>query len=300
MNINQCSIVVCTYNRPDYLKRCIASLLEINFPKYEIIIVNDGSTDDTKNFLDNLKNERIKVVHHQYNRGLSASRNAGIKHTNFDIIAFTDDDCEVDKNWLTELLKGFTSESTGFVIGQTFYISKNYKGYFPERLVSNLNAKWPMGCNIAYRKKVFITCGDFDNFFFKYNNEDSEMAIRAVSKGFSFDRTPIAIVYHQAMDWTTKSILRSARNASVWPILKEKYPNHYLLFGPPVKFNLIVNMEDYLYLLTAPIFIPLLFIRYVIHGGKKLKIFFTKWPIYLILRRYYIYKEAIKNKVLMF
>jgi len=300
MSTSQFSIVVCTYNRLDYLKKCITSLLKIDFPQYEIIIINDGSTDDTQNFLDNLKNEKIKVIHNQHNQGLSASRNTGIKNTNFDIIAFTDDDCEVDKNWLTKLSKGFNDKQVGFVIGQTFYISKNYQGYFPERLVSSKNAKWPMSCNIAYQKKVFATCSDFDSFFFKYNNEDSEMAIRVVSKGFSFGRAPEAIVYHQAMNWTSKSILRSARNASVWPILKKKYPKHYLLFGPPIKFNIIINKEDYLYLLTAPIFITLLLIRYIMHGKKDLKIFFTKWPVYLILRRYYIYKEAIKNKVLMF
>jgi len=122
MSTSQFSIVVCTYNRLDYLKKCITSLLKIDFPQYEIIIINDGSSDDTQNFLDNLKNEKIKVIHNQHNQGLSASRNTGIKNTNFDIIAFTDDDCEVDKNWLTKLSKGFNDKQVGFVIGQTFYI----------------------------------------------------------------------------------------------------------------------------------------------------------------------------------
>lgn len=299
MNIKQCSIVICTYNRLDYLKISINALLEIDFPQYEIIIVNDGSTDGTKKFLDDLKNEKIKIVHNEHNQGVGSARNIGIKNANFEIIAFTDDDCKTSKNWLAELLKGFTDEKIGFVIGQTFYINKNYKGYFPERLVSNLNAKWPMSCNIAYRKSVFDVCGGFDNFFFKYNNEDSEMAIRALSKGFLFNRATNAIICHQAMDWTTSAILKSAKNASVWPILKKIYPQHYLSFGPPIKFNLIVNIEDYLYLLIAPIFIPLLLIRYLLHGKKNLKIFFTKWPICLILRRYWIYKEAIKNKSLI-
>jgi len=300
MKTDKCSIVICTFNRLNYLKKCIDSLLNIDFHEYEIIIVNDGSTDGTKEFLDILQNNKIKAVHHECNQGISVARNSGIKNANYDIVAFTDDDCEVDKNWLTELLKGFIDEQTGFVIGQTFYVNKNHKGYFPERLVSNLNAKWPMGCNVAYQKKVFSTCGDFDDFFSKYNNEDSEMAIRAVSKDFLFNRASSAIVNHQAMNWTTKSILKSARNASVWPLLKKKYRNHYLLFDPSVKFGLIVNIEDYLYLLMTPIFIPLLFIRYILHGKRDPKIFFTKWPIHLVLKRFYIYKEAIRNKVVMF
>ena len=296
MIVNKCSIVVCTFNRLAYLKKCLSSLLDLNFNKYEIIIVNDGSTDDTKKFLDTLNNDKIKIIHHEYNQGLAVARNTGIKSANYDFVAFTDDDCVVDKNWLTELLKGFTDEKVGFVIGQVFYINKNYRGYFPERLVSNLNAQWPMGCNIAYYKNVFKICGHFDEFFFKYNNEDTEMAIRAISKGFSFNRCPEAIIYHQAMDWTVKSLLKSARNASVWPSLKKKYPNHYLKFGPPIKFNFIINAPDYLFIILTPIFIPLLFLRYIVHGKKNLKIFFTKWPIYLFLRRFYIYKEAIQNK----
>ena len=299
MKINKCSIVVCTFNRLNYLKKCLNSLLEIDFPEYEIIIVNDGSKDGTKKFLNSLNNKKIKILHHKYNQGLSAARNTGIKNSQYEIISFTDDDCLVDKNWLKELIKGFRDKKIGFVIGQVFYINKDYKGYFPERLVSNLKAHWPIGCNIAYHKNVFKTCGNFDSFFFKYNNEDSEMAIRATSKGFSFNRSLQAIVYHQKMKWTVKALLRSAKNASVWPILKKKYKNNYLVFAPPIKWGLFVNIEDYLYILIAPIFIPFLFIRYLAHGKKDLKIFFIKWPIYLFLRRFYIYKEAIRNKVLM-
>ncbi len=298
-NSNQFSIVVCTYNRLNYLKKCLASLLKIDFPIYEIIIVNDCSTDGTREFLDGINNDKIRIIHHGTNQGLSASRNTGIKNAAHNLIAFTDDDCQPDTNWLTELAKGFNNEKIGLVSGQVFYINNNYKGYFPERLVSNLNAKWPMGANIAYRKKVFETCSGFNNFYYQYCNEDSEMAIRAVNSGFLFNRAPNAIVYHQAMDWTPKTILRSAKSASVWPILKKKYPDHYLLFGPPIKFGILIAGDDYLYLLTSPIFIPLLLIRYLMHGKKDLKIFFTKWPIYLILRRCYIYKEAIRNKVLM-
>ena len=274
--------------------------MEIDYPTFEIIIVNDGSTDGTKKFLDAINHDNIKTIHRETNKGLSIARNSGIKLATHDFIAFTDDDCIVDKNWLKELSKGFSSDGIGLVIGQIFYVNKNYRGYFPERLVSNLNAKWPMGANVAYRKKVFVACGDFNNFFFNYNNEDSEMAIRAIDKGFSFNRSTNAVVYHQSMDWSVKSLLKSAKNASVWPILKKKYPSSYLIFGPPIKFGLIVNPQDYVYLLVAPIFIPLLFIRYLLHGKRNMKIFFTKWPIYLVLRRYYILKEAIQNKVIMF
>lgn len=293
------SIVVCTYNRLASLKKCLASLLALDFLDYEIIIVDDASSDGTREFLDALKDEKIRVIHNEKNSGVSISKNKGWTHARADIVAFTDDDCEVDKNWLRELTMGFDREGVDFVIGATFYIHKGYRGYFPERLVNNQNGQWPGGGNIAYRKKVFEKCGGFDDYFFAYNNEDSEMAIRAVSAGFGFARNPKAIVNHQAANWTVKSLLRSAKNASVWPILKKRYPSHYAVFGSPVFGGRVVNKEDYLYLAFLPIFIIVLFVRYVMHGKRDIKIFVVKWPLYLFLRRYYIYKEAWKNRIFM-
>ncbi|MBU1202677.1 glycosyltransferase [Patescibacteria group bacterium] len=297
--MKNCSIVLSTFNRLAYLKKCLEALLAQDFSEYEIVIVNDGSTDDTKEFLDSLSDPKIKIIHHKKNLGLSVARNTGIKNTYYDIIAFTDDDCLPEKNWLSQLVAGFDSENVGLVIGQVFYIDKNYKGYFPERLVQNIKAHWPMGANVAYHKKVFDTCGYFDPQFFKYNNEDSEMAIRTVSYGFDFKKQPTAVVCHQADNWTTRSLLKSAHNGSVWPILKKKYPKDYLIFKPPIKFGLFVNYVEYFHILIFPIIIPILFIRYLAHGKRDLKIFFTKWPIYLLLKRFYIYEEAIKNKILM-
>lgn len=294
-----CSVVVCTYNRLEYLQKCLASLLALDFLDYEIIIVDDGSSDGTREFLDTLKNEKVRVIHNEKNCGISASKNRGIAESKSEIVAFTDDDCEVEMPWLSELYKGFADESIGFVIGSTFYVHRGYKGYFPERLVNNQNGVWPGGGNIAYRKEVFQKCGAFDNYFFAYNNEDSEMAIRAVSFGFGFARSPGAVVNHQAANWTVKSLLRSAKNASVWPILKKRYPNHYAVFGSPVFRGRVVNKEDYVYFVLLPIFIIVLFARYLMHGKRDIKIFFVKWPVYLILRRYYVYKEALKNRIFM-
>lgn len=293
------SIIIPTFNRLDYLKKSIDSLVALDFDNFEIIAVNDGSTDGTQEYLDSLKSENIKVIHHKKNFGPGYARNSGIKSARYDIIAFIDDDCIADKNWLKEIAKGFINDNIGFVIGRTFYVRRGYKGYFPERLVSNINARWPMGCNIAYRKKVFDNIGYFENSFFERGNEDSEMALRTIAGGFMFARSLSAIVCHQAMDWTAGSLLASARNASVWPSLKKKYPDYYLMFGPRIKYGIFIEVMDYLYIFSLPVFVPLLLVRYLFHGKRDLKLFFAKWPIYLFLRRYYIYKEAIKNRILM-
>jgi glycosyltransferase involved in cell wall biosynthesis len=299
------TVIVCTYNRLAYLPGCLAAIdaLDLTGQEAELVVVNDGSSDGTRDWLNDWQRRPhtlpVRVIHHEKNQGLSAARNTGIAVARFDILAFTDDDCHVDARWLQELLPAFRDPAVGLAFGETIYIKPGYVGYFPERLVRNPGAHWPMGCNIAYRRAVFTKAGLFDPFFFRYNNEDSEMAIRAVTSDFAFSRRQSAIVYHQAMDWSVASLLRSARNASVWPILKKRYPQHYLTFGPPVTAGWIVNVRDYLYFLTLPIFLPILLLRYLTHGKRDLKIFFAKWPIYLCLRRWYIWNEAIKNRVWM-
>lgn len=293
------TVVVPTYNRLKYLPNCLEALFNLDYPDYEIIVINDGSTDGTKEYLDNLNDVKLKVFHNNKNQGLSFSKNRGAQLAQTDYIAFTDDDCTVKKYWLQQLANGFTY-NVNFVFGQTFYIKQNYVGYFSERMVQNLNAAWPAGGNIAYKKTLFEKIGYFDSFFDYYHNEDSDLAIRAIQAGLKYNRAPQAIIYHQPMNWTVKSLLASARNASVWVIFKKRYLKFYLTFNPPVKFNCIIHPKDYLIILTLPILIPILLIRYLLHYKKDLKLFFTKWPIYILLRRYYIYKEAIKNKVIAF
>jgi len=293
------SVVVPTYNRLPYLKKCIESLLRLEYEVFEIIIVNDCSSDGTKEYLETLDNPRIKVHHNTSNRGKSQTRNQGVKLASYAIVAFIDDDCAADSKWLDNLTQEFTKENTVFVIGQTLYVREGYQGYFPERMVRNLHAVWPGAGNIAYRKDVFLQLGGFQSAYDYYNNEDTELAIRAVDRGFSFSRNPRAIVYHQPMDWTVRSLLNSARNASVWPVLKKKYPLSYHTFGPPISWNTIVHREDYLYLFGMGVVVPILLVRYSMHGKRDWKIFFAKWPLYFILRRYFIFKQAITHRVLM-
>jgi glycosyltransferase involved in cell wall biosynthesis len=295
-----CTVTLCTYNRLESLKRSLASLLSLDYPEFEIVIIDDASTDSTAKYLETLKDSKIKIVTHEKNLGLSEARNSGIKSAKYDFVASVDDDCVADKFWLKNLMAGFTSDDISFVFGQVFYISENYHGYFPERLVKNIGAMWPMGGNIVYHKKVFEKIGYLNSDFFYFNNEDSEIAIRAVANGFKYARTPQAIIIHEAAVWNIKSLLRSARNGAVWPKLKKLYPNHYFHFKPKVSWGLIVLPWDYLYIITLPICVPILLIRYLAHGKRDLKIFFAKWPVLLLLRRYYIWKEAIKNRVWMF
>lgn len=87
------SVIIPYYNKAAYIERCIESVLNQTFGEFEIIIIDDGSTDGGTDLIAKMHNPRIHI-YHQKNQGVSAARNAGIKHAAFEYIALLDaDDC---------------------------------------------------------------------------------------------------------------------------------------------------------------------------------------------------------------
>jgi len=101
------SVIIPTYNGADKIGRCLASLRGQDYPaSFEVIVVNDGSTDRTLEVLKQFPEVRVLT---QANAGPAAARNRGAKEASGDLIVFTDDDCEPLPNWLTEMLKPFVT-----------------------------------------------------------------------------------------------------------------------------------------------------------------------------------------------
>ena len=104
------SVVICAYNAERTMDACLASLRTLRYPNYEVIVVNDGSTDRTLEISQRYPEVRIIS---QENKGLSVARNVGIEHATGEIVAYTDSDCVVDPDWLTYLAYKFVH--SGFV-----------------------------------------------------------------------------------------------------------------------------------------------------------------------------------------
>src|SRR3989339_227825 len=111
------SVVIPTYNRSKSLKMCLQSLKKQSFKDFEVIVVDDGSTDDTKKSFDSISSSRFRYIKKE-NGGQSSARNLGVKESVGDIIAFTDDDCVVDVNWLKAVKQSF-DRGYGCVKGRT-------------------------------------------------------------------------------------------------------------------------------------------------------------------------------------
>lgn len=99
------SIIVPAYNVENYIRECLDSILNQSIDNYEIIIVNDGSTDKTQDICEEYSNEYsfIKLIN-QENKGLGAARNTGLQHVSGKYIAFVDSDDMVKENMFTQML----------------------------------------------------------------------------------------------------------------------------------------------------------------------------------------------------
>ena len=206
------SVVICTYNRAEYLKRCIESLKSQTYIYFEIIVVNGPSIDETNQVLE--KYPEIQVLKQQTLSGLSYARNMGIKASNGEIIAFIDDDAVADKNWIKFLIDGYTDESIGGAGGPVLditgkwhqfkngYISKagipsfiqendlNYndqKGVF----LNNL-----MGTNSSFRRNALLKIGLFDENI-KYFFDETDVCVRIIMHGYKIKHLDNAIVFHE-------------------------------------------------------------------------------------------------------
>lgn len=109
---NFLSVIIPVYNAAPYLRRCLDSVLKQNFHDYEVIIVDDGSTDDSLQICEEyaLKDARISVFH-QANSGVSCARNYGLERAHGELVCWIDaDDC-VNPNYLSDLLEAYTFDT---------------------------------------------------------------------------------------------------------------------------------------------------------------------------------------------
>lgn len=166
------SFVVPTHNRIAWLPICLNSLLGQNEPDIEIIVVNDGSTDGTKEFLDRWapKHPRIKVIHNETSKGAGASRNIGAAAASAPIIGVCDDDDVYIDNRATEIIRWFEthpdSELVNFPYVSIDYFEKILES-FPGQPFDTDGYKKDGGINyfcnptVAYKKDAVQAMGGY-------------------------------------------------------------------------------------------------------------------------------------------
>lgn len=182
------SIIVCTFNREAELHACLNSLFEQDYPECEIIVVDDGSTDATKQRLEAYRSRPdTLIICNQINRGVSGARNVGIRHATGDIVAFTDDDCIASKNWISELVKGFRIDEGIVMVGGRVddAVPANIFGVAAKGLyyISDQDSfdRLPTGGNLACQRAYALE-NEFDETL-KYGADDYDFCQTCLEKG---------------------------------------------------------------------------------------------------------------------
>jgi cellulose synthase/poly-beta-1,6-N-acetylglucosamine synthase-like glycosyltransferase len=207
------SVVVPTYNVENTILECVRSLLSLNCPegRLELIFIDDCSTDSTAEALK--EHPDIELILLTENKGPANARNVGIKRATGEIVAFTDADCVVDKDWLMHLTRKFQEEGVGGVGGNILpYNPETVVEKYLENLLSqekfiNLDMPFVVTANAAYTKKILEEVGFFDERFFY--GEDADLSWRVLKAGYRISYEPKAVVYHRHRS-TFKGLFKQA------------------------------------------------------------------------------------------
>lgn len=248
------SVIVLNWNGQRYLERCLGSLSTQTFPEYEIILVDNGSTDGSVDFVRQ-RFPDVRIVRNASNIGFSAGNNAGIRASEGRYVATLNNDTDVDSRWLEELVCAMESDPA---VGMC--ASKMLRWHQPGVIdsagvnVDVLGFAWDRcggerddGSNsrpvevfgvcagaALFRREMLDQVGLFDPDFFIYL-EDVDLAWRARSQGWKCLYVPTAVVYHihaGTVGEETSFKSRLLGRNKVW-LLCKNYPFPALLwYGP--------------------------------------------------------------------
>ena len=171
----QLSIIIISYNRRQYLEKCLDSILDLNTEAdFEAIIVDQGSTDGSIELVEELmkRDNRFRIDIFP-EKSLNAKRNRGIKLAQAPIVGFVDDDCILDKNWASACIRAFKeSRDILLITGRILPLNKGFKRSIRASTKSKIWGKrwfdrvicWRCGCgnNFAIRKRITDKLGQFD------------------------------------------------------------------------------------------------------------------------------------------
>jgi glycosyltransferase involved in cell wall biosynthesis len=222
------SVIVCTRDRTDQLRLALSGLLELAYPNFEILVVDNAPrTNETADLVQHAFNAIDKIRYVREDRpGLSFARNCGLQHARGKYVAYTDDDAVADRHWLAEIARGFDmGDHVACVTGPMIppeldtpvqLIAEQFRGrdmkftrrIFDRELHRSQDPLYPWaagiygggGANMSFRTSVLHEVGGFDPALGTgtptHGGEDLAMFVELVTRGYQIAYEPGAIVYH--------------------------------------------------------------------------------------------------------
>lgn len=195
------SVIVCTRNGHHSLPACLASLQALRYERVEILVVDDGSRPGIEALVDAYPGMRYLWQEHA---GLSAARNRGVRESRGDLVAFTDDDCEVDREWLLHLVREFRAQGVDacggpnlapVVTGLMQRAIQWAPGNPTHVMLDDSRAEHLPGCNLAVTREAFEAIGGFAEHY-RVAGDDVDFCWRLQFEGRRLGFAPNAWVWH--------------------------------------------------------------------------------------------------------
>jgi GT2 family glycosyltransferase/ABC-type thiamine transport system ATPase subunit len=227
----RCSVVVCSHNGLRTIDECLTAVAALDYPDYEAIVVDDGSTDDTA---ETARAHGVRVISTP-NRGLSSARNTGAKAATGEIVAYCDDDAMPDPHWLTYLATTYMSTEHAAVGGPNIAplddgavadCIANAPGCAIHVLLSDTEAEHIPGCNSSFRRDALLEVGGFDPQF-RVAGDDVDLCWRLQDRGWTIGFNAAAMVWHHRRG-SVGAFWRQQRSyGRAEAMLERKWPEKY-------------------------------------------------------------------------
>ncbi|HHL38948.1 MAG TPA: glycosyltransferase [Deltaproteobacteria bacterium] len=224
------SVVIPVYNGAAVIGRCIEALKDQDYPRrdYEIIAVDDGSTDATPRILDELGVRWAR----QPNAGPASARNRGARMASGDIILFIDSDCVALRNWISEMVRPFSDPQVAAVKGsyrteQKGLTARFVQAEFEERYRLQERFRYidfVDSYSAAFRRSVFLDSGGFDEGFPVADHEDVDLSYRLAALGHKMVFNRAAVVTHTHPDSPCRYFRTKMRRGWWRMVVYKRYP----------------------------------------------------------------------------
>ncbi len=241
------SVVVASYNGARTLRSCLESLERQNYPDYEVILVDDGSTDETQKLVQPRRDgtsafPHLRVIRHAENAGLSVARNTGIAAAQGEIVAFTDADCRADEDWLHYLVGALLEGGFMGMGGPNLLPPEDSAvaaavmaspGGPAHVMLNDREAEHIPGCNMAFFKSALDAVGGFDPQF-TLAGDDVDLCWRLQQAGFKIGFNPAAFVWHYRRSTVLAYLKQQDGYGVAEALLVRKHPEYFNTFGGSV------------------------------------------------------------------
>jgi len=277
------SVVIVVKNEARYISGCLESLHNQTFQQFEIIIIDNGSSDGTGQIITSLHYKNINYYYEPDSVGIAELRNRGIHRASGEYIFFTDGDCTPHTHWIEEGVNILAAQEHVGVEGMTYYEHRQ-KITVSDGVTSQFTAGGYPTCNVAYTREILEKAGFFDPHF-TCGHEDRDLAFRVLPHG-SINFNPQMLVFHQQKKLSIRALFSRAKRVENIVYFNKKHNQSMDMHGR-------ILLPTNLLIIICP---PILLFAYCYRSWHDI-VFGCCMYVNIIYQRILIWKSAIKNRI---